>query len=48
MDEFLLYKTETGEVRVDVLVPEETLWLTQKAMGQLFGVEPHTIIYHIK
>lgn len=48
MDEFLLYKTETGEVRVEVLLQEETLWLTQKAMGQLFGVEANTITYHIK
>jgi len=48
MDEFLLYKTEKGEVRVEVLLQEETLWLTQKAMGQLFGVEAHTITYHIK
>ena len=48
MDKFLLYKTETGEVRVEVLLEEETLWLTQKAMGQLFGVEANTITYHIK
>lgn len=47
MDEFLLYKNESGEVRVEVLLQEETLWLTQKAMGQLFGVEAHTITYHI-
>ncbi|WP_373494711.1 virulence RhuM family protein [Aquiflexum sp.] len=48
MDKFLLYKTEKGEVRVEVLLQEETLWLTQKAMGHLFGVEAHTITYHIK
>lgn len=48
MDKFLLYKTETGEVRVEVLLQDETLWLTQKAMAQLFGVESHTVTYHIK
>lgn len=48
MDEFLLYKTDNGEVRVEVLLQQETLWLTQKAMGQLFGVEAHTITYHTK
>ena len=27
---------------------DETVWLTQKAMGQLFGVESHTVNYHLK
>lgn len=48
MNEFLLYKNEVGEVRVEVLLQEETVWLTQKAMAQLFAVESHTINYHIK
>ena len=48
MDEFLLYKNEIGEVRVEVLLQDETVWLTQKAMGKLFGVESHTITYHLK
>lgn len=45
---FLLYTSKTGEVKVDVLVQDETVWLTQKAMGQLFGVESHTVNYHLK
>lgn len=48
MDDFLLYKTQTGEVRVEVLLKDETLWLTQKSIGVLFGVEANTITYHIK
>ena len=48
MEEFLLYKNEIGEVRVEVLLQDETVWLTQKAMGKLFGVESHTITYHLK
>lgn len=45
---FLLYKSNDGAVKVDVLVQEDTVWLTQKAMGILFGVESHTINYHLK
>jgi len=45
---FLLYTSKDGKVKVDVFVQDETVWLTQKAMGQLFGVESHTINYHLK
>jgi len=45
---FLLYTTTDGKVKVDVFVQEDTVWLTQKAMGMLFGVESHTINYHLK
>ncbi len=46
--DFLLYRSETGEVKVDVLLQDETVWLTQKTMGSLFGVESNTITYHLK
>ncbi len=45
---FLLYTGKDGKVNVDVFLKDETVWLTQKAMGQLFGVESHTITYHLK
>jgi hypothetical protein len=45
---FLLYTAADGKVKVDVFVEDETVWLTQKTMGQLFGVESHTITYHLK
>lgn len=48
MDEFLLYKNESGEVRVEVLLQEETLWLTQKAIAELFQVGVPAIAKHIK
>ena len=48
LNKFILYSTPSGEVRVDVLVENETVWLTQRAMSQLFGVESHTITYHLK
>ncbi len=45
---FILYTSADGKVNVDVVFQDETVWLTQKAMGQLFGVESHTITYHLK
>jgi hypothetical protein len=46
--DFLLYTTPEGGVRVDVLFAGETVWLTQKRIANLFGVEVNTINYHIK
>ena len=46
--DFLLYTAANGKVKVEVFVQDETVWLTQKTMGQLFGVESHTITYHLK
>jgi hypothetical protein len=45
---FLLYTSNQGEVRVEVAIEDETVWLTQKAMAELFGVEVNTINYHLK
>ena len=45
--EFLLYTSESGEVRVDVLLQDETVWLTQKGMQELFGKAKSTISEHI-
>ena len=38
----------TGELEVNVSIEEETPWLNQKQLGELFKVEIHTINYHIK
>jgi len=40
---FLLYNTPDGEVRIEVALEDETVWLTQKAMADLFGVVKSTI-----
>ncbi len=45
---FLLYTGSDGNVNIEVFLQDETVWLTQKAMGRLFGVESHTITYHLK
>lgn len=46
--EFLLYTAPNGEIRVEVLLRDENLWLTQKRMGQLFGVGVPAISKHLE
>ena len=45
--EFILYTTPQGDVRLDVLVLDESIWLTQKSMAELFGVVKSTISEHL-
>lgn len=44
---FLIYNTSNSEVKVNVYVEGETVWLTQKAMAELFGVVKSTISEHL-
>ena len=44
----ILYTTPAGNVSVHVQFEDGTFWLTQKRMAELFGVESHTITYHLK
>jgi len=46
--EFLLYKTQNGTIKVDVFFQDETVWLTQKALSELFGVKIPAINKHLK
>lgn len=46
--EFLLYTAPSGGVKVEVLLNNETLWLTQKRMSELFGVGVPAISKHLK
>lgn len=46
--EFLLYQTEDGRIRIETRMQEETVWLTQDQMAQLFGKAKSTINEHIK
>ncbi|MFV8334214.1 hypothetical protein [Flavobacterium sp.] len=45
--DFILYTSTDREVRVDVFVNEETVWMTQKAMQELFDRAKSTISEHI-
>lgn len=46
--EFLLYTAQNGQVKVEVILNNETLWLTQKRMSELFGVQRPGITKHLK
>ena len=46
--EVVLYQTDDGNVNVSVMYYDESFWLTQKAMGELFDVASNTITYHLQ
>ena len=43
----LLYKTNQGETRIEVVFNSETFWLSQKRMADLYGVDVRTVSYHL-
>lgn len=43
----LLYKTAQGDTRIEVIFNNETFWMSQKRMADLFGVDVRTINYHL-
>lgn len=45
---FLLYTTSSGEVKLNILLENETIWLTQRSMGILFDTTPQNITIHLK
>lgn len=46
--EFLIFSTQANENTIEVMVQDETVWLTQKMIAALFEVEVNTINYHLK
>lgn len=44
----IFYRTKDGTVKIEIRFNEETFWLTQKKLAELFGVEVQTINYHLK
>ena len=48
LTEFLLYTTPNGEVKVEIFFHDENVWLTQKRMAELFGVDRSVITKHLK
>jgi hypothetical protein len=46
--EFLIFTAQAGEGSIEVRVEEDTVWLTQKLMAELFGVSVSTINEHLK
>lgn len=48
LKKFILYTAPNGAVRVDVLLENESVWVTQKSMGLLFDTTPQNITVHLK
>ncbi|HKK09908.1 MAG TPA: RhuM family protein [Bacteroidales bacterium] len=46
--DILIYQSHDGNIKIDVRLQEETVWLTQAQMGQLFGKDKRTISEHIR
>ena len=45
---FVLYTSNSGDIKVKVFLENETIWLTQKSIGELFGKSKSTISEHLK
>src|SRR3989339_761069 len=46
--QFLVYSTEDGEIKIDVRLENETVWLTQQLMAELFQTTKQNISLHIQ
>ena len=46
--EILFYKTDSGDVKVEILLYQENLWLTQAKMAELFEVQKAAVSKHLK
>ncbi len=44
----IFYKTSNDKIKIEVIFNNETFWLSQKRMAELFGVDLTTINYHLK
>jgi hypothetical protein len=47
-NEILLYTTPNGKVKVEIYLQNETIWLTQQKMADLFGVQRPAVTKHLK
>ena len=45
---FIMYTTDDGQVEIEVKLEDENVWLTQKAMSELFDTTRNNITMHIK
>ncbi len=46
--EFILYTSPVGDVKLEVFLQDETIWLTQRNMAELFDVSTQNITIHLK
>ncbi|MBQ5981713.1 MAG: virulence protein RhuM/Fic/DOC family protein [Prevotella sp.] len=47
-NQIIIYQTEDGQTQVDVRLEDETVWLTQKQIAELFGTKRPAITKHLK
>ena len=47
-NEILLYTTPSGKVKVEIYLQNETIWLTQQKIADLFGVQQPAVTKHLK
>lgn len=47
-DQIVIYQAKNGQTQIDVQLKEETIWLSQKQMAELFDKGRTTITEHIK
>ena len=47
-DKIIIYQTEDGQTQIDVRLENETVWLTQKQIAELFGTKRPAITKHLK
>lgn len=48
VSDIIFYTSPKGHIKVEVVYNNDTFWLTQKRIGELFSVETQTINYHLK
>ena len=46
--DLILYRTEDGRTRIEVRLADETVWMTQAAMAELYQTTPQNITLHLK
>jgi hypothetical protein len=46
--EIIFYQTEDGNVKIEVFYHDESFWMSQKKIGELFGVQRPAITKHLK
>lgn len=46
-NEIILYKTQDNKISIDIMLMQDTFWLTQKEIAKLFGVEVPAISKHL-
>lgn len=45
---FLIYKAPDNDVKINAVIKDDTIWLTQKSMAELFGCSSDNISLHLK